>query len=118
MCRYLRIGCLIACVALTGTATAGESCWHWSLTHWCCPWCPRLRPCCGCPDDYCPKSMPLTRPFLPCEPDDYCRKKMPLTPCWDKYGPDDYCPKECPPIPKLCWPPWYTCGPAAPAVPP
>ena len=51
------------------------------------------HPCPACPDDYCPKKLPVTCPLR------YC-------------GPDDYCRKPCPPVPPTCWPPSWTCGPA------
>lgn len=110
----LYAGWLIVFLSLAGPAAAADC--RWPFSRWCCPWCPSLRPCAGCPDDYCPKAWPpVLSPAPCCKPDDYCPKAMPRVPCCVKYGPDEYCPKECPPIPKLCWPPWYTCGPGSKA---
>jgi hypothetical protein len=82
------------------------------------PWCPSA--CCSwksrrswCPDDYCPKTLPVPPPRPPCNlPDNYCIKILPAPPprppcCL----PDDYCRKPCAIHLGPCVEPWYTCGP-------
>jgi hypothetical protein len=102
------LGFLILTLGLCGTAGATDldgRLWPWS-------WYPSLKPCPGCPDDYCAKPMPCTSPVKCCGPDDYCAKPMPCTSPVKCCGPDDYCPKPMPIVPRCCYPPWYNCGPA------
>jgi hypothetical protein len=101
MTKLLRaIGLAVTVVSLAAPARAGWRDW------WCCG-----KPCPSCPNDYCPKSLPL----VPCPsrihgPDDYCPKRLPCTRPVTCFGADDYCPRPCPITVPRCPPPWYSCG--------
>lgn len=66
---------------------------------------------CCCPDDYCPKRLPVVVRTCCCFPDDYCPKGLPTTCPVKCTGPDDYCPKKWPILLPPCLGPWYRCGP-------
>jgi hypothetical protein len=66
---------------------------------------------CWCPDDYCPKTLPVVPANAKGCADDYCPKKLPCVPCNPRGCVDDYCRKTCPLfLGRLCEP-WYTCCP-------
>jgi len=100
--------CLSLAILLVavGAAQAGPW-WFWSSVK------PQDKGCCWCPDDYCPKPLPLVRKNPQCcLPDDCCRKELPPAPCRAPVGGcDDYCGKPWPAVPKGCEP-WYKCVPA------
>lgn len=66
-----------------------------------------------CPDDYQCKPLPKCPP-IPCGlTDDYQCKPLPKCPCVPAYlGCDDYQCKPLPKCPSICFPFWYSCGPA------
>jgi hypothetical protein len=108
------IGLLVASLSISHCARGTEPDRHW---WW--PWRSPHPPCPCCPDDYCPKPMPLVPCPVHCAgPDDYCYKPLPSTCPVKCGGPDDYCRKPLPMPPSPCSPPWYTCGPAPTCAPP
>src|SRR5438067_1432180 len=82
---------LLAGFGLCGTGAGAEP----SCRSWWWPWSPPHCPCPCCPDDYCPKCLPVVCPVK----------------C---FGANDYCPKACPIVWPPCYPPWYTCGQGEP----
>lgn len=76
------------------------------------PWCrPLEKMPCGCPDDYCAKQIPCTRPLWCGTCDNYCSKCLPCTKPVNCGTCDTYCRKKGPIRFETCLPPWYTCGP-------
>ena len=80
---------------------------HWTI--------PKLREqwrqrSCWCPNDYCPKTLPV----VPANPkgcvDDYCRKSLPFVPPNAKGCVDDYHPKTCPLLLGNLCEPGYSCS--------
>ncbi|HEX3997479.1 MAG TPA: hypothetical protein VHX65_02900 [Pirellulales bacterium] len=104
----LAIATLLASLAFSAAANAGEPSGGWSLWPGIC----LHPPCCACCDDYCPKPLPCTAPFCCFGCDDYCGKPLPTVTPFCCFGCDDYCPKPCVVVAPLCCGPNYTCGPA------
>ncbi|HKB41491.1 MAG TPA: hypothetical protein VKD72_34005 [Gemmataceae bacterium] len=67
----------------------------------------------GCPDDYCPKQLPVILcPRLGASPGDYHPKCLPPVPYRAPRGcVDDYVPKQLPCVLPPRSGPWWTCGP-------
>lgn len=108
------LGALLAAAVMHAPFTHADGPWvlfdgcRWAFPKLADEW--RHR-CCWCPDDYCPKSMPVVPPNPKGCVDDYCRKTLPGVPPNAKGCVDDYCRKTCPLfLGKLCEP-WYRCGP-------
>ena len=113
MRRIALAGFLLIGLGLSNPAAAGEPGWRW----W--PWKAAGPACPACPDDYCPKKLPPAPcPARPCGPDDYCPKALPAACPVNCFGRDDYCRKQLPAPWTCCYPPWFTCGPAACPKPP
>jgi hypothetical protein len=108
--------------ALLGICSAGSAAHGgWPLfdgCHWQSPnlreeWCHR---CGWCPDDYCPRALPI----VPCNRcsnvDDFCPKALPGVKPNACGCVDDYCPKKCPIWLGCLWAPWYKCAPGASGI--
>jgi hypothetical protein len=108
--RLLALVCLLG---LLQSASATEpppycSSWRAFFKQCCTGW---VKPCCGCPDDYCYKPLPPVHcRFCPKGCDHYDYKPLPPVHCrFCPNGCDNYCWKPYPCVSSNCRP-WYSCG--------
>lgn len=111
--KLIRRAALLAALAGSFAATSTASAGHPAA---CLPWrffaktTPATSPACGCPDDYCPKPVPIPRNACGTACNDYCPKPQP-TVCPDERGCcDSYRPKPWQPL-SWCPPGVYRCVP-------